>query len=366
VQASAAPSDSLFTGVNPIRGDDVRIGAYLASGAFGRVFCGAWNGEPVALKQIDVEHARSNLPLSEEDIAEALQWEVSRLATTSHPNLVQFHGVCRKDGETYLVLELCEGGSLQRALEKGGIPDSRLWQWMREIADALAYLHGQGMLHRDLKAENVLIDRHGRAKLADLGVAQVDALLEDTEAKAVDMGLQDVAFIAPENLANVKEGSLRQSSKATDIYALGLVFWQMISGGQAPTPWNALLADKEATASMKAGQRMQIPERCPQPIRELILSCWQLKPATRADISELLRQLRNMGPKLHPQAAVIELLEHLESSLHGQRPQARNYVPAQVTAKRIEGRTEDYWPSMNRSRPPPPPPPPPRPLRPQT
>lgn len=88
VQASAAPSDSLFTGVNPIRGDDVRIGAYLASGAFGRVFCGAWNGEPVALKQIDVEHARSNLPLSEEDIAEALQWEVSRLATTSHPNLV--------------------------------------------------------------------------------------------------------------------------------------------------------------------------------------------------------------------------------------------------------------------------------------
>src|SRR5512133_2414907 len=115
---------------------------------------------------------------------------------------------------------------------------------MREIADALAYLHGQGMLHRDLKAENVLIDRHGRAKLADLGVAQVDALLEDTEAKAVDMGLQDVAFIAPENLANVKEGSLRQSSKATDIYALGLVFWQMISGGQAPTPWNALMADK--------------------------------------------------------------------------------------------------------------------------
>lgn len=188
--------DSLFAGITLIHDDELSVGSYLASGAFGQVFRGKWKEEAVALKAIDFEHARRKLPLSEEDIAEALQWEVSRLAATSHPNLVQFHGLCRKGGDTYLVLEFCDGGSLQHALEQGNVSDARLWQWMREIAEALAYLHGQGMLHRDLKAENILIDRHGRAKLADLGVAQVDALLQDSEAKAVNMGLQDMGFPA--------------------------------------------------------------------------------------------------------------------------------------------------------------------------
>lgn len=194
---------------------------------------------------------------------------------------------------------------------------------MREIADGLAYLHGQGMLHRDLKAENVLIDRHGRAKLADLGVAQVDALLVGSEAKAVNMGLQDMAFIAPENLYDPKGGSLRQSSKATDIYALRLVFWQMLAGGRMPTLWKALMQDADATAAMRKGQRMPIPESWPRPMRELILACWRFEPAERANIAEVLRQLRAMGPELHLHAAEVELLECLEARLHPMRALAR-------------------------------------------
>jgi tRNA A-37 threonylcarbamoyl transferase component Bud32 len=179
-----------FNGVNRIPASQIVVGDFLANGAFGKVYRGRWDNTDVALKKIDVEHARQHLSLSDEEVAEALEWEVARLATSSHPGIVQFHGICHKEGAPYLVMEFCHQGSLQAALQKGQkegqpIPASRLWQWMTEISQALAYLHGQGMLHRDLKAENILSDQCGRAKLADLGVAQVDALLESTEASAV-------------------------------------------------------------------------------------------------------------------------------------------------------------------------------------
>ncbi len=258
---------------------------------------------------------------------------------------MQFHGICHKDGAPYLVLEFCHQGSMRGVLERGAadgkpIPASRLWQWMLEISQALAYLHEQGMLHRDLKAENILIDRHGRARLADLGVAQVDALLADSEASAVDQGLQDKSFIAPENLGKGKD---RLSSKATDIYALGLVFWQMVSRGGQPMPWHQMHEQDPNLTAVKAGERMPIPADCPPQIKQLILACWRLRPAERAGIADVLQQLRDMAPAMHADHALLGLIMHLEQALHARRAEARHYVPCQVTLQPIEGSVEKYW-----------------------
>ena len=340
-----APASTAFSGASQIPANEIIVGAFLANGAFGKVYRGAWGDTDVALKKIDFEHASQRLDLSPEEISEALEWEVARLATTRHPNLVQFHGICHKEGAPYLVLEFCHQGSLQHALRKGArdggpVPAARLWQWMLEISQALAYLHGQGMLHRDLKAENVLIDQYGRAKLADLGVAQVDALLAANEASAVGQGLQDMDFIAPENVGGDRN---RHSSKASDIYALGLVLWQMVSGGKLPNSWQEVAEQDPGYAAIKAGQRMPIPDDCPPPFRRLIQACWRVRPAERATIADVLRELQEMAPQMHPEHGLIGLAMHLEHALHGRREEARHYVPSQVTLQPIEGSIEKYW-----------------------
>lgn len=240
-------------------------------GAFGKAYRGAWGDTDVALTKIDFEYANQRPDLSPEEITEALEWEVARLATTRHPNLVQFHGICYKEGAPYLVLELCHQGSLQHALRKdtgdgGPIPAARLWQWMLEISQALAYLHEQGVLHHDLKAENVLIDQYGLAtRLADLGVAQVDALLAANEASAVGQGLQDMDFIAAENGSGNKN---RFSIGAADIYALGLVFWQMVSGGAHLISW------QEEAARTRVMPPSRQASACPSRTAK---ACWRMK-----------------------------------------------------------------------------------------
>jgi len=127
---------------------------------------------------------------------------------------------------------------LEKALEQNPSWPKR-WQWALEISKGLAYLHDQGIVHRDLKPENILLNKSGCAQLADLRVAEVDALLQGRTSTLVEQGLQDQRFIATENT----DMGCSKSNKETDIYALGLVFWQLAcSGSRAPRYVNEMEA----------------------------------------------------------------------------------------------------------------------------
>jgi WD40 repeat protein/serine/threonine protein kinase len=335
-----------FVGVNKLPSGKITIEKYLAAGAFGEVYQGSWGEKKVALKKIDVMEAATKLGLFSEHIVESIQWEVSRLATTNHPNLVQFYGVYQDKPEdyTYLVMEFCDGGDLQKALGKAEVPWSTRWQWALQITEAVAYLHSEGVLHRDLKAENILLDAQGKAKLADLGVAQVDVLLQETEAKAVAMGLQDKRFIAPEQV-----NSPTLITKATDVYALGLVLWQIASGKEPNNPLernhyrNRLLNVYNLSNSNIVG-RETIPDECPESFKQLILDCWETDPDKRPSAQAIVERLEALGAEFEPyHHSLIKACEKLENLIHPRRKEAQSYIAPFVTENRVDESIESYW-----------------------
>ena len=222
-------------------------GEFLGAGAFGDVCRGTLQGPGfsrpinVALKEASIARAMTKIGLSKEQVLEALEREVLNLSRLSHPSLVGFYGFSKADPTLqqpqYIVLEFCAGGTLENALLALGkkqlvdlpnaTPSSSLswklrWQWALELAEGLAFLHHSGIVHRDIKSENILFsDEQGHAKWADLGVASVDALISSEATMVEEHNIKDRYWASPEE-------ALGQPGTAySDIFSFGLVLWQI-------------------------------------------------------------------------------------------------------------------------------------------
>jgi serine/threonine protein kinase len=140
----------------------VRGGQELGSGGFGTVYLGYIRGRAVAVKKLHGAHT-----------AESWMTEVQILGAVDHSNIVRLIGYCRRTlgGRRALVYEYCKYGSLQRQLNLSSFTWRQGLRVVAEAARALRYLHANGVLHRDIKADNILIGLGGATKLADVGVA---------------------------------------------------------------------------------------------------------------------------------------------------------------------------------------------------
>jgi WD40 repeat protein/serine/threonine protein kinase len=331
-------SSSFFIGVNrlPVGSVIINREKLLESNAFGQVWEGQWREQRVALKEIDIEHKnfkdteKQHLP--NEVLEERLQWEVARLSTLSHPNLLQFYGLYKQENKTYLVMKFCEGESLQNVLEKKTELDWSLrWQWALEIAQGVAYLHQQGILHRHLKAENVLLGKDNRVYLTGFGV-QIDDLLGHSESKVVTEGFQGDYFIAPEILQS------QPSTAASDIYALGLVFWQLATQGKKPGDLFQLPLPTGAS-----WEHEPIPSDCPLGIKELILDCWQPDAIKRPTAKQVVERLNQLGAQFHPKADWIKLCEKIDELIHSTRYETLKYISPYVTRHQVMEDLDTYW-----------------------
>ena len=168
------------------------------------------------------------------DVAEArdlrrIRSEIRMLAGLNHPSLVHLYDASIGDERTpaYLVLELVDGPTLADLMEDG-IPAGELALLLSQTSDALAYIHARGIVHRDVKPENILVSRdpHGRplAKLADLGIARI---VDESRITVVGGVIGTAAYLSPEQVTGEPVGT------ASDVYALGLVLYEGLTGRRA-------------------------------------------------------------------------------------------------------------------------------------
>lgn len=170
-----------------------------------------------------------------------LQAEALTISRLNHPNIATVHDFDCAEGLDFLVMELVDGEVLDAKLRLGPVAESDVLRWGGELAAGLAAAHGHGIVHRDLKPSNVRITADGRLKILDFGLARFTpeaASLEATET-VVDSGAVagTLPYMAPEQLRG--EGP----NPRTDLYAAGLVLYEMATGRRAFPETGPLLID---------------------------------------------------------------------------------------------------------------------------
>jgi hypothetical protein len=174
--------------------------------------------------------------------AERFSREARALAKLSHPNIVAVHDFGQSGGFFWLTMEYVDGVNLRQAMQAARFAPEQALALIPGLCAALQFAHDHGVLHRDIKPENILLDVRGRVKVADFGIARLagDERPEFT-LTMTGSALGSAAYIAPEQIENPRDVDHR-----ADLYSLGVVLYEMLTGG---LPLGRFPAPSERSAS---------------------------------------------------------------------------------------------------------------------
>ncbi|XP_021683260.2 serine/threonine-protein kinase STY13 [Hevea brasiliensis] len=257
----------------------LNMGTAFAQGAFGKLYRGTYNGEDVAIKILE---RPENDPERAKLMEQQFQQEVMMLATLKHPNIVRFIGACRKPMVWCIVTEYAKGGSVRQFLMKRqnrAVPLKLAVKQALDVAKGMAYVHGLGLIHRDLKSDNLLIFGDKSIKIADFGVARIEV---QTEGMTPETGTY--RWMAPEMIQH------RPYTQKVDVYSFGIVLWELITG---MLPFQNMTAVQAAFAVVNKGVRPVIPNDCLPALGEIMTRCWDVNPEVRPPFVEVVRMLEN-------------------------------------------------------------------------
>ncbi len=202
-----------------------RLGKYeiirvLGSGAMGVVYEAV---DRLIDRRVAIKTIR-NADLDEEEAAEQLRRfliEARAAGKLNHPHIVSLYDHGEEAGITYLVMELVEGRELQRCFDQGeAFSLGAAVRLMGELLDALGFSHQQGVVHRDVKPENIFITQAGAVKLGDFGIARI----ESTQKTRAGVAMGTPSHMAPEQIRG------EAADGRSDLYAAGVVLYQLLTG----------------------------------------------------------------------------------------------------------------------------------------
>ncbi|MCB9706421.1 MAG: protein kinase [Myxococcales bacterium] len=275
-----------------------RLGRYEVRGELGRggmgIVLDGWDpqlGRAVALKWLP------GLAGAAELHASRFRREAEILAHLDHPGVVRVLDVGEHEGRLFYAMDRLPGPDLAALLrERGLVAPERAIAWTLEVADALASAHAKGVVHRDVKPSNILLDERGRARLADFGLALEAA--RDTRLTTVGQVLGTPHYMAPEQAAGGVVGP------AVDIFALGVVLYELLTG-RAPVE-GADAATIAATYRRGAPRADRVAPAVPTELARVCARCMAPDPADRypsmrafiADLHAVQAGRRASGPGL--------------------------------------------------------------------
>jgi serine/threonine-protein kinase len=250
--------------------------------------------------------------------------EAETAAQLSHPSIVPIYSVDERDGLVYFVMACVDGDTLARRLhEQGPLPVDDTRRILREVAEALSYAHGRGVIHRDIKPDNILLDAEtGRAMVTDFGIARAVQEGTDSRLTATGMAIGTPQYMSPEQAVGD-----RVIDGRSDLYSLGVVAYQMLSG---EPPYTA--------ASTPALLMKHLTEH-PAPINER-------RPDVPGDLAAVIMTLLEKEPERRfPSASA--LIFALEGMVAAPNPVPRTSGPAPQrtsagTAARASGQQQQY------------------------
>ena len=272
--------------VGDVLEDRYRIDAPIARGGMSTVYrCVDLRlGRSVALKVMDREYV--NDPI----FRQRFRREARSMAQLNHPNLVNVYDFSAAGGHVYLVMELITGGTLRELLaERGPMPPHAAIAVMRGVLTGLSAAHSAGMVHRDIKPDNVLINSDHRVKLSDFGLVRAAYAGQSQDNQIVGT----VGYLSPEQVEGEEIGP------ASDVYSAGIVLFELLSG-QTPFSGKDDISHAYARLSEVVPAPSSLIDGVPSLVDELVATATAREPEDRfSDAAEFLNALEDVADELH-------------------------------------------------------------------
>ncbi|MFO0949711.1 MAG: serine/threonine-protein kinase [Isosphaeraceae bacterium] len=210
-----------------------------------------------------------------------LQAEAETIARLQHPNVVRIHSVGEHDGLPYLDMEYVDGGSLASRLDGTPWPPRAAASLVESLARGVEAVHRLGVVHRDLKPGNVLIAADGVPRIADFGLAR--SLVDDSGLTRTDAVIGSPSYMAPEQA----EGHARAAGPPADVYALGAVLYELLTG-RPPFRAATMLETLEQVRTAEPVAPARLVPTVPRDLETVALKCLEKTQARRYPSAEAL------------------------------------------------------------------------------
>ncbi|XP_020115320.1 serine/threonine-protein kinase STY46 [Ananas comosus] len=262
----------------------LQFGNKVASGSYGDLYRGTYCSQDVAIKVLKPE--RINVDMQRE-----FAQEVYIMRKVRHKNVVQFIGACTKPPSLCIVTEFMSGGSVYDYLHKhkGVFKLPALLRVAIDVSKGMNYLHQNNIIHRDLKAANLLMDENEVVKVADFGVARVKA-----QSGVMTAETGTYRWMAPEVIEH------KPYDQKADVFSFGILLWELLTG---KIPYEYLTPLQAAVGVVQKGLRPTIPKNTHPKLIELLERCWQQDPTQRPDFSEILETLQHLAKEVGDEPA---------------------------------------------------------------